>query len=94
MAVLLQLTVSAATRDQFDDLVARVEQAMEQAGGPPAGLMSHVVYPDDSGFVLADVWRTSDEARLYVNDVLGPLTELGLETEEAAVRPVWSFARP
>jgi hypothetical protein len=50
MAVLLQLTVTPATREQFDELDVRVGQSMAQAGGPPAGLMSHVAYPERDGF--------------------------------------------
>ena len=95
MAVLLQLTVTPATQDQFDRLDARVGQSMMQAGGPPAGLMSHVVYPDDDGFVIAEVWRTRAEGQPYVDDVLRPLLmELGLSANETTERPVWSFARP
>ena len=57
MAVLLQLTVTPATREQFDQLDASVGQSMMQSGGPPAGLMSHVVYPQGEGFVVADLAR-------------------------------------
>jgi len=46
MATLLSIRVGPATQDQFNDLDARVGQAMMQAGGPPDGLMSHVVYPE------------------------------------------------
>jgi hypothetical protein len=95
MAVLLQLTVTPATRDQFDELDARVGQSMAQAGGPPAGLMSHVAYPEGDGFVVAQVWRAQTEGQPYFDDVLLPLlAELGLKTQESSVRPVWSFARP
>jgi hypothetical protein len=44
MAVLLEFTVRPATRDQFEELDARLESMM-QGGGPPPRLMSHVVYP-------------------------------------------------
>lgn len=68
---------------------------MMQAGGPPAGLMSHVVYPEGDGFVVADVWRAQTEGEPWVDDVLRPLmSELGLAVRETVVRPVWSFARP
>ena len=50
MAFLLQLTVTPATRDQFNELDAKVGHSMMQAGGPPAGLMSHAVYPEGDGF--------------------------------------------
>jgi hypothetical protein len=95
MAVLLQLTVTPATHEQFDQLDVRVGQSMMQAGGPPAGLMSHVVYPQGEGFVVADVWRTRAEGQPYLDEVLRPLLiELGLTAAESTVLPVWSFARP
>jgi hypothetical protein len=96
MAVLLELLVTPATQESFDRLDARVGQAMADAEGPPVGLMSHVVYPADDGFVVAEVWRTESEGRVYVDDVLRLLVaETGLTANEAtSVRPVWSFARP
>ena len=95
MAVLLQLTVTPATQEQFDQLDARVGESMTQAGGPPAGLMSHVVYPQGEGFVVADVWRTQAEGQPYLDEVLRPLlVELGLTATKTTLLPVWSFARP
>ena len=95
MAILLLLTVAPATQDQFKALDARVGQAMHQAGGPPDGLMSHVVYPEGDGFVLAEVWRGQAEGDPYVDNVIRPLMgELGLTAHETAIRPVWSYARP
>jgi hypothetical protein len=95
MAVVLHVSVAPATQDQFYELEARVEQSMMQAGGPPDGLMSHVVYPEGTGFVIAQVWRTEAVGRAYV-DVVGRslIKEVGLSAEETTVRPVWSFARP
>jgi hypothetical protein len=95
MAFLLQLTVAPATRDQFNELDAKVGQSMMQAGGPPAGLMSHVVYPEGDGFVIAEVWRAEGEGQRYIDDELTPLlAELALVSQVNVVRPVWSFARP
>lgn len=95
MAVLLNLTVTPATHEQFDQLDVLVGQSMSQAGGPPAGLMSHVVYPQDEGFVVTEVWRTQAEGEPYVDEVLRPLLgALGLTAAETTVLPVWSFARP
>jgi hypothetical protein len=95
MAVLIKLTVTPANQDIFNELDSRVGHVMAQAGGPPAGLMSHVVYPEDEGFVVAEVWRAEAEGQPYVDDVLRPLLdELGLTAEATTVVPVWSFARP
>ena len=95
MAVLLQLTVAPATRDQFNELDAKIGQSMMQAGGPPAGLMSHAVYPEGDGFIIAEVWRAEAEGQRFIDDVLRPLlAELALTGQVNVVRPVWSFARP
>jgi hypothetical protein len=95
MASLLQLTVAPATRDQFNELDAKVGQCMMQAGGPPPGLMSHAVYPEGDGFVITEVWRAEAEGQRYIDDVLRPLlAELALAGQVNLVRPVWSFARP
>jgi len=94
MAVLLHLLVTSATRDQFNKLDARVGQAMSDGGGPPPGLMSHVVYPEGDGFVVAEVWSTESQGQPYLDDVLRPLlAEMDLTASETTVLPVWSFAR-
>ena len=93
MAVLLKFTVTPATQDQFDELDARLGESMTQ--GPPPGLMSHVVYPDGDGFVVADVWRMESDGQPFVTGVVHPLlADLGLTASETIVLPVWSFARP
>lgn len=95
MAVLLHLSVAPATKAAHDDLDARMAEHLTQAGGPPAGLMSHVVYPHGEGFVVADVWRTEAEGRSFFDDVLQPMvTNAGLGSSGLTVHPVWGFARP
>lgn len=95
MAVVLRLTVSPASQDQFNVLDDRVGEAMMAAGGPPAGLMSHVVYPEGEGFVVAGVWRSETEGRDYVDGRLrGLIADVDLTAGETDVVPVWSFARP
>ena len=95
MAVVLRLTVSPATQEQFNVLDDRVGEAMEAAGGPPAGLMSHVVYPEGEGFVVAGVWRSETEGRDYVDGRLRELiADVDLTPGETDVVAVWSCARP
>ena len=66
-----------------------------EAGGPPVGLMSHVVYPEGDGFVVAEVWRSESAGQHYVDEVLRPLVGgVSLTAADTRVRPVWSFARP
>lgn len=95
MAVVLRLTVSPGTQAQFDALEVRVGEAMEAAGGPPEGLMSHVVNPEGQGFVVTQVWRTEQHGRAHIDDHLRQQLEAeGLTLVKTEVAPVWSFARP
>ncbi len=95
MAVFFRISVGPSSQDQFNQLDARVGQAMMAAGGPPDGLMSHVVYPEGEGFVIAQVWRNETAARAHVDEVLvGQLTEEGLTLQSTQTQPVWSFAKP
>ena len=95
MAVVLRFTVSPATQEQFNVLDDRVGESIMAAGGPPAGLMPNVVYPEGEGFVVAGVWRSETEGRTYVDGPLrGLIAEVGLTAGETDVMPAWSFARP
>lgn len=68
---------------------------MNAAGGPPIGLMSHVVRSEGQGFVVAGVWHSEAEGRDYVDGGLrGLAADVGLTPGETEVAPVWSFARP
>jgi hypothetical protein len=95
MAVLIRLTVGPATREAFQALDDLVGESMAAAGGPPAGLMSHVTYPSGDGVEIADVWSTEAVGRAYVDDVLHALIrEAGMTIRSMDASPVWSFARP
>ena len=94
MAVVIELRV-AGSRDQHDAADAKVEEALGELGGPPDGLMFHLSWPDDEGFVMIDVWRSEQEARQFFDSVVRPaMTALGLDAGVPTVRPVWGTARP
>lgn len=94
MAIVLRLRVSPASQEQFNVLDDRVGQAMMAAGGPPAGLMSHVVYPEGEGFVVAQVWRSESEARAQTDELRTLIADVDLAPGEIDIVPAWSFARP
>lgn len=94
MAVLIEIRVDG-TRGEHDAADTLVSEAIEGGGGPPPGLMFHLSWPDGAGFVMVDVWRTEEEARPFLRDVVLPaLAQAGLREVEPAVRPVWRMARP
>lgn len=95
MAVLVQILVPKGTRSQYDQLDAGMEAAMRQMGGPPPGLMLHVVRPAGEGFLLSQVWRGETDMRPFYDDVMLPrLIEAGLEPREPSMSTVWGFAAP
>ncbi|MFI6830791.1 hypothetical protein ACIBG5_27075 [Kribbella sp. NPDC050241] len=74
MAVLLQLTVTPATHEQFDQLDVRVGESMMRAGGPPAGLLG--LNPTDSTVLPSGPSRAPERQRPY-GVLLGVGEELG-----------------
>lgn len=95
MAVMIELRVTSGTRDDHDAGDLKVTEAMEKLGGPPDGLMFHFAFPDREGFVMIDVWRDEVQARHFFDTVVHPaLSELGLQTDDLKVRPVWGMASP
>jgi hypothetical protein len=93
--ILAELPVLNGTREDFDLFDISVSSAIEELSGPPEGLMSHVVRPDGDGFLICDVWRTSEDLRRFNDGILRPLLEAaGLESGAERVSAVWSFARP
>lgn len=94
MAVLMELRVYG-TRGDFESFAARVEEYLETSGAPPPGLLAHVAYPVDGGWVSADVYRDEASWRAFAETALYPAyATLGLTTDEVVVRPVWNLARP
>ncbi|TIC79888.1 hypothetical protein E8D34_19660 [Nocardioides sp. GY 10113] len=95
MAVVIRYLLSPASREQLLALDTLVGDSLLGAGGPPAGLMSHVGYPVGDGVEIADVWASEEQGRAWVQEVLRPLlARAGLTAGEVDVVPVWSFARP
>jgi hypothetical protein len=95
MAVVVQLPVTPASRDDVNALDDAMETVMAAQGGPPPGLMLHVAWPVDEGFMLCQIWRTEAEARAsFEESVIPELARLGLPHGELITRPVWSLARP
>ena len=95
MAVVARIVIDSAEQDDHDRLGGAVETRLQNLGGPPDGLMVHLGYPADRGFVIVEAWRTEELFRSYQEQVLGPaLREAGLAAGEPETGPAWSIARP
>lgn len=95
MAIVVQTLVPHASEADADRLDQLVDAAITQRGGPPAGLMAHIVHPSGAGFMICEVWRSEADMLSFYDDVVAPkLAEAGLVPDDRVVSPVWSFARP
>lgn len=95
MAVIASVAVVPATEDDHARVEKAVEVGLQRLGHPPDGLMVHLGYPVDDGFVIIEAWRTEDLFRAYMADILGPaFDEAGVVPGEPAIIPAWSIARP
>jgi hypothetical protein len=95
MAVIVRVVIDSASQDDHDRLGGAVEARMLAQGGPPDGLMVHLGWPTDEGFVITEAWRTEELFRTYEEHLLGPaLIDVGLAAREPEISPAWSIARP
>jgi hypothetical protein len=95
MAIVARILVEPAEQNDHDRLQGAVESRIQELGRPPDGLMVHVGYPHESGFMIVEVWRTEESFRAYVDEMLLPaLGDAGLVAGEPEIGPAWSIARP
>jgi hypothetical protein len=95
MAVIVRMVIDSVSQDDHDRLGQAVEARLQEQGGPPDGLMVHLGWPMDTGFVITEAWRTEERFRGYQERLLGPaLVEAGLVAGEPEISLAWSIARP
>jgi hypothetical protein len=95
VAIVARILIEPADQNDHDQFDSAVESRLHDLGGPPNGLMLHVVYPHGRGFMIVDAWRTEDLFRAFRDQLLLPaLDEVGLAAAEPEIGPAWSIARP
>lgn len=95
MAVITRFLVHASGQEDHDRLQEAVEGRFGSLGGPPDGLMAHLGYPSDGGFLIVEAWRDEASFREIFDGIVRPaLTEVGLIADQPVVAPAWSIARP
>ena len=68
MAIGLLLDIDGMDTKMYDELNA----AANFPGEVPAGLISHVAGPTESGMRVLDIWESRADFDRFVNDRLGP----------------------
>jgi hypothetical protein len=95
MAVIVRIVLDSASQEDHDRLGAAVEANLHDRGGPPDGLMVHLGWPEDDGFVITEAWRPDQLFHRYRLELLEPaLSDAGLVASEPDISPAWSIARP
>jgi hypothetical protein len=95
MAIVARILIEPAGEKDHDRLQSAVESQLQDLGGPPDGLMVHLGYPQGSGLVIIEAWRTEELFRSYMDQILLPaLSQAGLAAGGPEIVPAWSIARP
>jgi hypothetical protein len=95
VAIVVETLIRQATKAEAEHFDELVENAMTQAGGPPAGFMVHFTRPHGDGFLMVNVWRSENDMQPFYNSTIRPkLAEAGLTGDPPVVSPIWVFARP
>lgn len=96
MAVIVDFLVPGATPEQMYTVEALTQARGEAAGRPPfVGCMFIAATAVHSGFRFVSAWRSEEEFRAVLDDMLGPdLATVSLHATDIEVAPVVSMAIP
>lgn len=95
MAIVVEVVIPRASREEAVRLEDSVGRVIAERGGPPAGLMAHLMRPEGDGVRLIDVWRNEPEWRAFHEEAIVPaVATSGLSASEPVLSPAWAFARP
>ncbi|EFL17287.1 hypothetical protein [Streptomyces sp. C] len=93
MAVLVQNTGAGWDRELYQTLHDRV---LPDVTKPPAGLISHAAMPGDpDGWVVIDVWESTEDYQRFLEDVLIPASqELGTPQFDTKIVEIYNLMVP
>jgi hypothetical protein len=87
MSILARFTPTAATTDQYDESIRRLE-----AGGdwPPDGLEYHCCFLVDGNVRVSEVWDSQEQFEKFGERLMPLLGEIGIEPGRPEVLPVYN----
>ncbi|MFL6049709.1 MAG: hypothetical protein ACJ738_08015 [Gaiellales bacterium] len=87
MPILMIMDIEGGTAEQYDRVDALLGRLTPQ--NAPAGLISHAAAVTDTGFMVADVWESTDDLQRFFDETLGAaIAEAGLPQAEPRIVPV------
>lgn len=76
MSVLVRYQEVGMTRQKYDEVGA----LLEQGEFPPAGLEFHVLFGEEGGLRVSEIWANAEQQRAFNDDTLMPiLDQAGLQ---------------
>jgi hypothetical protein len=87
MPILMIMDIEGGTAEQYDRVDALLGRLTPL--NAPAGLISHAAAVTDTGFMVADVWESTDDLQRFFDETLGAaIAEAGLPQAEPRIVPV------
>jgi hypothetical protein len=76
MSIVVRYPVVGLTRQQYDE----VSRRMEEAGvWPPDGLQMHVLFGTEGGLKVSEIWESPEQMRAFGEQMLPVLHEVGVQ---------------
>jgi hypothetical protein len=79
MSVLIRFTPPAATKEQYDETIKRLEG---EGSFPPDGLEYHIAYLSDAGLRVSEVWSTKEQLDAFGERLMPVLADVGIDPGE------------
>ena len=76
MSIVVRYPVIGLTRQQYDE----VSRRMEEAGAwPPDGLQLHVLFGTDGDLKVSEIWESPEQLTAFREQILPVLDEVGVQ---------------
>jgi hypothetical protein len=76
MSVVVRFPVVGLTRQQYDEVSRRLEEA---GMWPPAGMQLHVLFGTEGDLKVSEIWESSEQLAAFGQQLLPVLDEVGVQ---------------
>jgi hypothetical protein len=92
MSVLVRYPTTGMTRQQYDEVGRRLEEAGQW---PPDGMLLHVLFGAEGDLKVSEIWESGERLQAYSEVLVPVLQEVGLQTTgEPEVLEVHAVEQP
>ena len=82
MSVVVRHQPSGLTREQYDEVSRRLEEA---GNWPPDGLDMHVLFGAEGDLRVSEIWDSQEQFRAFADRLMPVLDEVGVTPSESEV---------